>query len=62
MYDKLSKTTYCEDDVEEINKRYLVQFDKKAKENIAYHESSESEDDKINEDNYEPATNPDEEW
>lgn len=50
------------DDDDELNKRYLVQFNKKQKD---LHERcySESEDEEqICEDNYEPALNSDEEW
>lgn len=61
----MSQNSFSDD--EEENKRYLVQFEKKTKSyrdlkkknNDKYVESEEEE---VCDDNYEPASNPDEEW
>lgn len=62
----MSKGKLLDDDAEELNKRYLVQFNKKEKHQDVnekeYYSESEDDDDQINEDNYEPAQNSDDEW
>ncbi|GLV41319.1 uncharacterized protein CBL_04843 [Carabus blaptoides fortunei] len=59
LYNRLVKgpNDLTEDEIE-MNKRYLVQFDRKTREE----ETKESSDDEHFSDEYEPASNPDEEW
>lgn len=73
LYDKLSKRSNFTEDEIERNRRFLVNFDgKKSKHNDLPPEESdnemdtdkypESEEEQFNTEEYDPPTNPDEEW
>lgn len=59
LYNRLVKgPDHLTEDEIEMNKRYLVQFDRKTREE----ETKESSDDEHFSDEYEPANTPDNEW